>query len=80
MLSSLRGGSSSKLTGKFVPAKAEIANDKVVVSSPAVPVPAAVRYGWDNVPDVNLYNKEGLPASPFRSDVSHDPQEMKEGP
>jgi len=66
--------------GKFVPAKAEIANDKVVVSSPAVPVPAAVRYGWDNVPDVNLYNKEGLPASPFRSDVSNAPQEMKEGP
>jgi len=52
---------------KFVPAKAEIVGDTVVVSSAEIPVPVAVRYGWDNVPDVNLYNKEGLPASPFRT-------------
>jgi sialate O-acetylesterase len=31
--------------------------------------PVAVRYGWANVPDVNLFNKEGLPATPFRTDV-----------
>lgn len=54
---------------KFVPAQANIEGDTVVVSAAGVSDPAAVRYGWDNVPDVNLYNKEGLPASPFRTDV-----------
>jgi sialate O-acetylesterase len=54
--------------GKFVSAKAGIVGDTIVVSSPEVATPVAVRYGWDNVPDVNLYNKEGLPASPFRTD------------
>jgi len=52
----------------FVPAKAEIVNDTVVVSAPQITNPAAVRYGWANVPDVNLFNKNGLPASPFRTD------------
>jgi sialate O-acetylesterase len=33
------------------------------------PAPNAVRYGWANVPAVNLYNQQGLPASPFRTDV-----------
>ncbi len=50
-------------------AKARIDGDKVVVSSDEVPNPVAVRYAWaDNPDDANLYNKEGLPASPFRSD------------
>jgi sialate O-acetylesterase len=31
--------------------------------------PKAVRYGWVNCLDVNLFNKEGIPASPFRTDV-----------
>jgi sialate O-acetylesterase len=53
----------------FVPAKAEIVGQTVVVSAEGVAKPEAVRYGWDNVPDVNLFNKEGLPASPFRTDV-----------
>lgn len=53
---------------KFVNAKAEIQGDKVVVSCPQVPQPVAVRFGWDNYPVVNLYNKAGLPASPFRTD------------
>jgi sialate O-acetylesterase len=53
---------------KFVPAHAEIEGRKVMVWSDAISKPAAVRYGWDNVPDVNLYNKDGLPASPFRTD------------
>lgn len=53
----------------FVPAKAEISGDKVVVSADGVAEPKAVRYGWANTPDVNLFNKEGIPASPFRSDV-----------
>ena len=54
---------------KFVPADAVIDGNTVIVSSPAVPGPAAVRYGFVNVPDVNLFNQEGLPASPFRTDV-----------
>lgn len=53
---------------KFVWAQATIRGDKVIVSSPAVPQPVAVRYGWADNPDCNLYNREGLPASPFRTD------------
>jgi sialate O-acetylesterase len=53
----------------FVPAKAEIQGSNIVVSAEGVTNPKAVRYGWANVPDVNLFNKEGLPASPFRTDV-----------
>lgn len=55
---------------KFVPATAQIKGDTVVVSSPDVPKPVAVRYGWVNFakPTLNLFNKAGLPASPFRTD------------
>jgi sialate O-acetylesterase len=53
---------------KFVPAKAEIRGDQVVVESEQVPQPVAVRFGWATYPLVNLFNKEGLPASPFRTD------------
>jgi sialate O-acetylesterase len=52
----------------FVWAKAEIDGDKVVVSSPDVSKPEAVRFGWADYPVVNLWNKAGLPASPFRTD------------
>ncbi len=52
----------------FHNAKAEIAGDTVVVSSEAVAEPIAVRYGWANHPICNLFNREGLPASPFRTD------------
>ena len=56
--------------GKFVDAEAEIEGDTVLVHSPAVPEPAAVRYAWADNPDgCNLYNREGLPASPFRTDA-----------
>ncbi len=65
----LKGFTIAGADGKFVPAKAEIKGDKVVVSGEGVADPKAVRYGWANVPDVNLFNKEGLPASPFRTDV-----------
>lgn len=55
--------------GKFKWAHAEIREDKVVVSHPEVKDPVAVRYAWaDNPAGANLYNKEGLPASPFRTD------------
>lgn len=53
---------------KFVWAKAVIEGDKIIVSSEAVANPLYVRYAWADNPDVNLYNKEGLPASPFRTD------------
>ncbi|HYV32491.1 MAG TPA: hypothetical protein VEO53_15475 [Candidatus Binatia bacterium] len=58
---------------KFVWAKAEIDGDQVVLSSPQVPKPVAVRYGWADYPVVNLYCSQGvllppLPASPFRTD------------
>ena len=54
---------------KFVPAHAKIEGLTVVISAEGVTHPKAARYGWTNVPDVNLFNKEGLPASPFRTDV-----------
>jgi sialate O-acetylesterase len=53
---------------RFVWAKAEIVGDSVIVSSPEVLKPIAVRYGWADCPVVNLWNKDGLPASPFRTD------------
>ncbi|MFZ3341060.1 MAG: hypothetical protein WA213_09275 [Terriglobales bacterium] len=53
---------------KFHWATARIESDSVVVSSPEVPDPVAVRYGWGDSPDCNLFNGEGLPASPFRTD------------
>ena len=50
-------------------AEAVIEGDLVVVSSPAVPTPVAVRYAFSMNPDgANLYNRAGLPASPFRTD------------
>lgn len=54
---------------KFVPAKAIIKGSKIVVTSDKILQPVAVRMGWKNVPHVNLYNQDGLPASPFRTDV-----------
>ena len=54
---------------KFVNAKAKIEGNTVVVWSETVIHPAAVRYGWANYPVVNLRNKEGLWASPFRTDT-----------
>jgi sialate O-acetylesterase len=54
---------------KFVWAKAVLDGNTVVVWSDEIKNPVAVRYGWAaNPDDVNLYNKEGLPASPFRTD------------
>jgi sialate O-acetylesterase len=53
---------------KYVLAQAKIDGSTVVVSSPDVPNPIAVRYNWANFGQANLYNKEGLPAMPFRTD------------
>jgi len=58
--------------GKFVPAQAKIDGDTVVVWSDQVAQPTAVRYDWAGypVPPGNLYNKAGLPAAPFATDVT----------
>jgi len=53
---------------KFVPAEAVIDGSTVVVSSPQVAKPVAVRFGWEDTAEPNLFNKAGLPASPFRTD------------
>jgi len=70
-----KGG--GKLTGfaiagadkTFVWADAAIDRDTIVVSNKDVAKPVAVRYAWANNPECNLYNKEGLPACPFRTDT-----------
>jgi sialate O-acetylesterase len=53
---------------KFHWATASIEGNSVLVSSPEVPDPVAVRYAWADSPNCNLFNVEALPASPFRSD------------
>ena len=54
---------------KFVWAKAIIENNTVLVWNDEIPAPKYVRYAWADNPDgANLYNKEGLPASPFKTD------------
>jgi sialate O-acetylesterase len=53
---------------KFVPALAEIRGGEIIVSSSEVASPVSVRYGWGTY-EGNLFNAEGLPASPFRTDV-----------
>lgn len=65
-----------KLTGfsiagedqKFVWADAVIDGKNVIVSHPSIEKPEAVRFGWADFPIVNLFNEEGLPATPFRTD------------
>jgi sialate O-acetylesterase len=65
-----------KLTGfalaganrRFFWADAVIEGSTVAVTCPEVTEPVALRYGWSSNPDCNLYNKDGLPASPFRTD------------
>lgn len=53
---------------KFVPAEGVIEGDALLVSHPSVPKPIAVRFGWSEIAQPNLMNKEGLPACPFRTD------------
>ena len=65
----LKGFTAAGKDGIFVPARAEIQGNTVVVTADSISDPIAVRYGWENVPDVNLFNQEGLPASPFRTDA-----------
>ena len=66
---SLKGFAIAGADKKFVWAVAKIAGNTVLVSSPEIAHPVAVRYGWGNNPPTSLYNKENLPASPFRTDI-----------
>jgi sialate O-acetylesterase len=66
--SALKGFAIAGEDRRFVWADARIDGDNVVVSSPMVQKPVAVRYGWADNPMSNLYNNAGLPASPFRTD------------
>jgi sialate O-acetylesterase len=65
----LNGFAIAGVDKKFVWAEAKIEGDTIVVSSDKVAEPAAVRYAWADNPVCNLYNKAGLPASPFRTDT-----------
>jgi len=65
----LKGFTLAGADHKFVWANAKIEGDKVVVSSDKIADPVAVRYAWADNPVCNLYNKAGLPASPFRTDT-----------
>jgi sialate O-acetylesterase len=64
----LRGFAIAGADRTFHWAEASIEGDSVVVSSSQVPAPLAVRYAWGDSPSCNLFNREGLPASPFRTD------------
>ena len=59
----------------FVPATAVIQGDSVLLTTDAAGQPVHVRYAWRNVPDCSLFNREGLPASPFRTDARPAPWE-----
>jgi sialate O-acetylesterase len=61
--------------GNFVPADAKIVGDTVEVSSPSIQKPVAVRFAWDETAQPNLFNKAGLPAEPFRTDILLKPVE-----
>jgi sialate O-acetylesterase len=66
--SALRGFAIAGADRKFYWADAVIDGNSVIASSPNVAAPVAVRYAWGDSPECNLSNKEGLPASPFRTD------------
>jgi sialate O-acetylesterase len=70
-----RGGALQQFTiagsdGRFLPAQASLRNNQVTVWNGSISQPVAVRYAWaDNPQGANLYNREGLPAAPFRTDT-----------
>jgi sialate O-acetylesterase len=64
----LKGFAVAGADRRFVWAEARIEGETVIVSSPAVLKPVAVRYAWADNPSTNLANEAGLPASPFRTD------------
>lgn len=68
----LKGFAIAGADQKFHWAKAVVSGNQIVVSSPDVPNPVAVRYAWANNPVCNLVNGAGLPASPFKTDTWKD--------
>ncbi len=62
---------------QFVPAKARIVGEHIEVWCDEVSAPEAVRFAWSNVPEADLFNKAGLPASPFRTDNWEVPTQDK---
>jgi|HubBroStandDraft_4_1064222.scaffolds.fasta_scaffold00546_9 sialate O-acetylesterase len=64
----LKGFAIAGADRKFHWAEAHIEGESVIASSESVPHPVAVRYAWADSPECNLFNREGLPASPFRTD------------
>lgn len=56
--------------GKYHSASAKIERNTIVIDSKEVSQPVSVRYGWANAPQCNLFNKEGLPASPFQASIT----------
>jgi sialate O-acetylesterase len=67
-IETLKGFGIAGADGKFVWAEAHIEGDKVLVTAKGIENPVALRYNWADNPLGTLYNKEGLPASPFRTD------------
>jgi sialate O-acetylesterase len=65
----LKGFAIAGADRKFIWAEAKIEGNRILVSSDKITDPVAVRYGWADNPVCNLYNKAGLPASPFRTDT-----------
>ncbi len=68
----LTGFTIADSTDKFITATALIKGNKVIVYNDTIAKPVAVRYGWANVPEGNLYNNKDLPASPFRTDIDYN--------
>jgi len=67
--------------GRFLPARAAIAGEQVIVWHEQIHAPVHVRYAWaDNPADANLYNAEGLPASPFTTEESLEPDPVRRNP
>lgn len=62
-----KGFSLSEDGKKYFWAKAVVDGGSVKLSSPSVMIPKFVRYAWDDDPDCDLCNKDGLPASPFQA-------------
>jgi sialate O-acetylesterase len=63
--------------GKFVPARAEIDRETIVVSADSVKRPVVARYAWADGDESSFGNVEGLPASPFRTDAPQSPPALR---
>ena len=65
----LAGFAIAAADGKFIHAQAKIDGATIIVSGQGIEQPTIVRYNWANNPQATLFNKDGLPASPFRTDA-----------